>query len=440
MDLHRVSSGASETDTAPSIVHDVLRSPGRPLDSATRNFMEPRFGQDFSGVRVHSDARAAESARAVNALAYTVGSDIVFDQGQLAANPAGNRLLAHELSHVVQQTGGSNEQPHSGARTQAGSGTTESASQLSRACNTAIGTRTECDPSSEDPVGELILFKLGCDEYASNAELTRVKDFADSLNAGDRVRIHGFASTDGAAAFNQNLSCARAQAARATLVANGIDASKTEILTHGPTPGPATQRRSVVLERNPGLTRPSVPQLKPVIDVVPTPGICGDMNFVIHWEISRNSNAHGGFVLQDITIDIREFDCTGAAVFPPGPRSPVHYFEAWQVNPASTTLSAADGNTDTFGSILGTLNLSTLACATGSIEFHGIATYHDNVAALPATMTRNNPATFAQNLRSSVNDPHLGGLTSRPVFHDLVYRWNCCPCRSAPSITVSHRP
>ena len=92
--------------TAPPIVHEVLRAPGKPLDAATRAYMEPRFGQDFSRVRVHDDARAGRSARAVNALAYTVGSDIVFAQGQRAPGvPSGRQLLAHELTHVVQQAG-----------------------------------------------------------------------------------------------------------------------------------------------------------------------------------------------------------------------------------------------------------------------------------------------------------------------------------------------
>jgi Domain of unknown function (DUF4157) len=91
---------------APPIVHDVLRSPGQPLDSGTRAFMEPRFGYDFSRVRVHADSRAAKSAEAVNAQAYTVGSNIVFGPNQGGAgNVAHQRLLAHELAHVVQQGG-----------------------------------------------------------------------------------------------------------------------------------------------------------------------------------------------------------------------------------------------------------------------------------------------------------------------------------------------
>lgn len=88
----------------PERVQQVLANEGRPLDPATRAFMQPRFGQDFSRVRVHTDAHAAESARGVDALAYTVGQHIVFAPGQYApATGQGQQLLAHELAHVVQQ-------------------------------------------------------------------------------------------------------------------------------------------------------------------------------------------------------------------------------------------------------------------------------------------------------------------------------------------------
>lgn len=155
--LQRAAVNNSPTHEVPPIVYEVLRSPGQPLDAATRVFMEPRFEHDFSGVkisnatqcpstrlklgaphdhyeeeaasvaeqvmnrsllrnpansydfsevRVHTDAKAAESARAVNALAYTVGRDMVFGAGQYQPGTSGgNRLLAHELTHVVQQSG-----------------------------------------------------------------------------------------------------------------------------------------------------------------------------------------------------------------------------------------------------------------------------------------------------------------------------------------------
>ncbi|MEK6337411.1 MAG: DUF4157 domain-containing protein [Acidobacteriota bacterium] len=101
-------SSCEGTSEVPPIVHDVLRSPGQPLDASMRAFMEPRLGHDFSQVRVHTDTRAAESAGAVNALAYTVGRDVVFGAGQFAPSTIdGQRRLAHELTHVVQQRGAS---------------------------------------------------------------------------------------------------------------------------------------------------------------------------------------------------------------------------------------------------------------------------------------------------------------------------------------------
>jgi outer membrane protein OmpA-like peptidoglycan-associated protein len=96
---------AGSAQTAPPIVHDVLRSSGRPLEAPLRAEMEARFGHDFSRVRVHTDARAADSARAVEAAAYTVGRDVVFSSGRYAPSTgAGKTLLAHELAHVAQQS------------------------------------------------------------------------------------------------------------------------------------------------------------------------------------------------------------------------------------------------------------------------------------------------------------------------------------------------
>ncbi|OWQ45598.1 hypothetical protein CDL60_19470 [Roseateles noduli] len=82
------------------------RQGGSPLPDDLRAFFEPRFGQDFSAVRVHADSGAADAARAVQARAYTLGAHIVFDAGEYAPHTdGGRRLLAHELTHVVQQGG-----------------------------------------------------------------------------------------------------------------------------------------------------------------------------------------------------------------------------------------------------------------------------------------------------------------------------------------------
>jgi hypothetical protein len=92
---------------APAIVDEVLRSPGQPLDSVTRAFFEPRFGRTLSHIRVHTDAAAAASARAIGARAYTRGAHIVFAGGSYqTATSMGRHLLAHELAHTAQQEHG----------------------------------------------------------------------------------------------------------------------------------------------------------------------------------------------------------------------------------------------------------------------------------------------------------------------------------------------
>ncbi len=102
--LQRSAAGGGAPGDVPPAVHDVLRSPGRPLDAETRAFFEPRFGFDFSRVRIHADGPAAESARAVHAQAWTVGRDVVMGgDSPSPRSPAGRRLLAHELAHAVQQ-------------------------------------------------------------------------------------------------------------------------------------------------------------------------------------------------------------------------------------------------------------------------------------------------------------------------------------------------
>jgi hypothetical protein len=102
---------AAKPGAALAQVHEALRAPGRPLDDGTRGAMESRLGADLGDVRVHTDERAAASARAVDAIAYTVGTSIVFDRGRYAPHePGGRDLLVHELVHAIQQR----HAPHDG--------------------------------------------------------------------------------------------------------------------------------------------------------------------------------------------------------------------------------------------------------------------------------------------------------------------------------------
>lgn len=104
--VQRKANGPQPGSGVPASVHKVLASAGRPLDTDTRTFMESRFGYDFSRVRIHTDEYAAQSARAINALAYTSGNHLAFGAGQYAPDTSrGLRTLSHELAHVVQQQG-----------------------------------------------------------------------------------------------------------------------------------------------------------------------------------------------------------------------------------------------------------------------------------------------------------------------------------------------
>jgi len=101
--LQRSSMQRRSVNAIPAIVNDVLRSPGQSLDATTRAFFEPRFGQDFSRVRIHANPMAAESASTVSATAYAYGNHIVFGKNQFSPGTAqGRSVLAHELVHVAQ--------------------------------------------------------------------------------------------------------------------------------------------------------------------------------------------------------------------------------------------------------------------------------------------------------------------------------------------------
>lgn len=105
--LQRSSTSDSGDNTAPASVNSTINRSGRSLDNSTRQFMESRFNTDFSGVRVHTDKQAAQSAADVNAAAYTVGNHIVFGAGHYQPNSTrGKHLLAHELTHTIQQNEG----------------------------------------------------------------------------------------------------------------------------------------------------------------------------------------------------------------------------------------------------------------------------------------------------------------------------------------------
>jgi hypothetical protein len=143
---HEVHS--DQNRNVPSIIPEILHSQGEPLNRDTRTFMEERFGYDLSQVRVHYGVAAARSARELNAQAYTVGHDIVFGEGHFTPDThQGRLLLAHELTHSLQQTG---KQSSAGGPDPLHIRAFSAAPMLSRACNAV-----KC-PLIELPVGVFV--------------------------------------------------------------------------------------------------------------------------------------------------------------------------------------------------------------------------------------------------------------------------------------------
>jgi outer membrane protein OmpA-like peptidoglycan-associated protein len=226
LSLKRQSANSHEAVESPASVDRVLHSSGQPLDTTTRAFMEPRFGYDFGNVRLHTDSAAARSARDVNALAFTVGNHIAFGAGQYVSGSAqSNRLLAHELAHVVQQ-GGAESGP-------------QVSNVIQRAGDPAaipFGFPCDTDLTPGAPSGTDLLFARDQSAIVPASHDVQLTAFVAAWVASggtDEILIHGYSSTAGDQGFNWTLSCDRAQNVREELVRRGIPRVHIAIVAHG---------------------------------------------------------------------------------------------------------------------------------------------------------------------------------------------------------------
>jgi outer membrane protein OmpA-like peptidoglycan-associated protein len=247
MTLQRESAGSAGLATTPPIVGEVLHSPGSPLDADTRAFMEPRFGQDFSQVRVHTDAKAADSANAVHAHAYTVGKDIVFGRGQHSTHAETSRhLLAHELTHVVQQAtsgvGADSETLASAAADRVSQGQTVNGAVLGGApVALQKSGKDDADASPSTPAPDNAA-EPPIDEFDFNKtdippqHLTRLAALRMRLlNAPSAtIVLTGHTDTVGKEGYNEDLGRRRAVAVRDFLSStNGVNPSRIAIKSRG---------------------------------------------------------------------------------------------------------------------------------------------------------------------------------------------------------------
>jgi Domain of unknown function (DUF4157)/Lysine-specific metallo-endopeptidase len=241
--------------------------------------MESRFGHDFGRVRVHDDPLAHESARTVHAQAYTFGHHVVLGAGGRPDTHRGRQLLAHELAHVLQQRDQPSgvpgtlrvSQPAEAAEREAERvagatepsdpgrvGTADGGVTLQRACLAALGPPSPaCTPAAGEPTGEIFTFLPDCDD-PEPGEVGHVNSFVAGLAPGTTLKAHGFASMAGPAAFNDLLSCHRANKLADLLRAAPGAVPVTDVFQHGPVPGPARYRRSAVAEQVLPATPPPV--------------------------------------------------------------------------------------------------------------------------------------------------------------------------------------
>jgi outer membrane protein OmpA-like peptidoglycan-associated protein len=230
--VDRKTEGGSAT-IAPSVAASIqsLRGGGSALPSKARAFFEPRFGADFSSVRVHTGARAEHAARSIAARAFTVGHDIAFGAGQyFPDSDAGRRLLAHELTHVVQQTGSGVRQPSLACHL-----ASEVIQRAGDPAKIPPGLPCPTDLTPGRPAGTDLRFSLGGSAIspAHTATLTAFRGAWLAAGGTDDITVHGYASTIGEQGANWTLSCDRAVAVRAELIRLGIPPVRISVVAHG---------------------------------------------------------------------------------------------------------------------------------------------------------------------------------------------------------------
>lgn len=328
--VHRSADGSGVgCGTVPQGVLRVLDTPGTPLDSSVRTAMETRLGHDFGRVRVHTDAEAARSARSIQAHAYAFGSHVVMGAGRYQPHThAGDRLLTHELTHVVQQAGVSGRPAaisDPGDTSEREAGEAEEAaltrraarairapmpfrSIVQRACGAAeIGSVSGCAERGGDIADygrssdDLFLFVRDCDDLAPG-ESARLAEYVAHIGADDDVSIDGFASEEGPAEYNNDLACARSRAAADVLMRFGVVPRSLQLYSHGATPGERMMHRSVVITATPPPQSPApVPTPTPTpAPSPPTPGKTYSFN------ITTDGAADQPYIQADVVAAARE--------------------------------------------------------------------------------------------------------------------------------------
>jgi hypothetical protein len=334
----KVSGRATEPRTAPAIVREVLASPGHPLDVETRAFFEPRLGRDLGSVSVHSDSRAAESASHVRARAYTVGHDVVFGLGQYAPTSVnGKKLLAHELTHILQQ--GSTPQPMRQAPA-----APEQEEREPRAEGIEVGGDVSGVP--------VHLVKRGGVRVSRDLAVSPTRPGAaepvlteEQIQAAIRYNAFRFKDPYSIAVVRDIVGVPRFPAVSDEDLALGLARYQSSFgLTPDGKAGPATTAQLVTEAGAENLPKDAT-QLRADNYVTWAPGAgvhngCGagpdaEGPTFFQWDVNFSTSLRNGWIVQELVNRWNPTTCGGAAI--PEVFTP-HYWEAWWVDGAGNVL------------------------------------------------------------------------------------------------------
>jgi outer membrane protein OmpA-like peptidoglycan-associated protein len=305
---------------------------GAPMAAAQRAFFEPRFGADFGQVRIHAGSDAHAAAAGIGARAYTVGRDIVFGRGEDAPGAAGQRLLAHELTHIVQSGGlGATirrqpKEPGAGELSEEDSpppttlgdklkpnlvpipGSVEPAKCPAATNLGKIEPDPPCSVATTPVDGDVILFCPDSDAFLGQAEADKLRSIAATQPHGTSFQLQAHASIEGpgtavqARKYNENLSCHRAKRAAHVLMDAGVPESDITLSSGGPTDrfGKGDALRSMNRNVIVGKTKPDEPApagpvkggLRGIVDTARQRLIDGDYNigadgYLYRWTCGR---------------------------------------------------------------------------------------------------------------------------------------------------------
>jgi Domain of unknown function (DUF4157)/Putative peptidoglycan binding domain len=428
---HTQANAPDPSVSESSPIYDVLRRPGQPLDAAARVFMEPRFGRDFARVRVHADDQAAASASALRARAYTLGNRIVFGAGQYAPGTASGRsLIAHELTHVLQQ--GSASRP----MRQAAPAAPEKEEE-----RVASGEGMEVGGGlSEVNVLEHGDVRVSRDLAVAPTAPNAAEPVLTNAQIQAAIAYNAFRFKDpySIAVVRDIVGVPRFPAVSDEDLARGVARYQASFgLTPDGQAGPATTARLVAEARAENLPK-DANQLRAdnFVTWAPAAGVhngcaagldAGGLATFFQWDVNFSTSLRNGWIVQEIVNTRNRTTCTGGAI---AETLTPHYWEAWWVDGAGhvripTAINAARTEATASVAPAPADDLWRRAAAAPSRGDWSMTASLYTTLRLPAGFAAGN-VHDALALPSTAAAPNTDDLGLVAAWRRAGGRWNCC--------------